>query len=83
MPILIAWTALAYVLARHYLSVTAGGAAEGLRLGIVFAAAAFLFDLVVVAGIVGEGRRHFAQPILWLGYAFLISVPWVAGYAVA
>lgn len=79
LPILVIWTVLAGVLARRYLAIVGGGAAEGLRLGIVFAVAAFVFDLVVVAGIVGEGRRHFAQPVLWLAYALLVAIPWLAG----
>ena len=80
-PILLAWVALAYVLSRHYLALTGGGGMEGTCLGLVFAGAAFLFDLVVVAGIVGEGRRHFEQPVLWVGYALLVIVPWLVGRA--
>ncbi|HEX7053644.1 MAG TPA: hypothetical protein VF211_06870 [Burkholderiales bacterium] len=79
LPILAAWTALAYVLAKRYLARVGGGAAEGLRLGLLFAAAALVFDAVVVAGIVGEGVRHFAQPVLWLAYALLVAIPWAAG----
>jgi hypothetical protein len=78
-PILVAWTALAYLLAHRYIALTGGGATEGLSLGLVFAGAAFMFDLVVVAGIVGEGRRHFEQPVLWLGYALLVAGPWLVG----
>lgn len=78
-PILMAWTALAYVLARRYIALSGGGGTEGLSLGLVFAGAAFLFDLVVVAGIVGEGRRHFEQPVLWIAYALLVVVPWLVG----
>jgi hypothetical protein len=33
---------------------------------LVFLAAAVLFDVVIVAAIVGEGLRHFAQLILWI-----------------
>ena len=47
----------------------------------VFAAAAFGFDLVVVAWIVAEGWRHFAQPVLWLAYTVLIIIPWLVGKA--
>ena len=65
-PILAAWSVLAYVLARRYFTRTGAAASEGLRLGAVFVAAAFAFDLVIVAGIVGEGWRHFGQPVLWL-----------------
>ena len=54
---------------------------DGLFLGLVFAASAFLVDLIVVAGIVGEGRRHFRQPVLWVAYALLLVIPWLVGHA--
>jgi len=44
-----------------------------------FVAAAFVFDLVIVAGIVGEGWRHFGQPVLWLAYVLLAGIPWFVG----
>ena len=81
LPILVAWSVLAYVLARRYFALTGAAAADGLRLGAVFAAAALVFDLVVVAGIVGEGWRHFEQPVLWLAYALLATIPWLVGRA--
>ena len=79
LPILVAWSALAYVLARRYFARSGAAASEGLRLGVVFAGAALAFDLVVVAGIVGEGWRHFEQPVLWLAYALLVTIPWLVG----
>jgi len=41
---------------------------------------AFVFDLVIVAGIVGEGWRHFAQAVLWLAYVLLATIPWFVGH---
>jgi hypothetical protein len=79
LPILLAWSTLAYVLARRYFTHTDAAATEGLRLGALFAAAALAFDLVVVAGIVGEGWRHFEQPVLWLAYVLLVAIPWLVG----
>ena len=81
LPILVAWTVLALLLAKRYFKLTGAAAADGLRLGAVFAVAALLFDLVVVAGIVGEGWRHFEQPVLWLAYALLLVIPWLVGRA--
>lgn len=79
LPVLTMWVVLGRMFARRYLSATGGGAAEGLRLGVVFASGAFLFDAIVVAGLVGQGWRHFAQPILWVAYALLVLIPWLAG----
>lgn len=82
LPVFTLWVVLSYVLARSYLEFTGGGAAEGLRLGILFAVAAILFDAIVIAGIVGQGWRHFAQPILWLCYALLVLIPWLVGRSI-
>jgi hypothetical protein len=81
LPILLVWSALAYLLARRYFRLTGAAATEGVRLGAVFAAATLLFDLVVVAGIVGEGWQHFRQPVLWLAYVLLVAIPWLVGRA--
>ena len=78
-PVFSLWIVLSYVLSRHYLELTGGGAREGLPLGILFAVAAFLFDAIIVAGILHQGRRHFAQPILWIAYALLVLIPWLVG----
>lgn len=80
-PVFTLWTVSSYALARRYLTLSGGGADEGLRLGAVFAAAALLFDLVIVAGLVGQGWRHFAQPILWIAYVLLVGIPWLVGRA--
>jgi hypothetical protein len=81
LPVFLLWTVSSYVLARRYLTLSGGGGAEGLRLGLVFAAAAFLFDAVVVAGFVGQGWRHFEQPILWIAYGLLAGIPFLVGRA--
>ena len=81
LPILVAWCALAGVLAWRYFRLTGAAATDGLRLGAVFASSALLFDLVVIAGIVGEGWRHFEQPVLWLAYALLLAIPALVGRA--
>jgi hypothetical protein len=79
LPILGAWTVLSVMLARHYLTGAPNPSAEGITLGLVFVAAAAVFDAVVVAGIVGEGLRHFAQLVVWVGYAVLVLAPWWVG----
>lgn len=81
LPIIVAWSALAYLLAKRYFMLTGAAATDGLWLGAVFMVAAILFDVVVVAGIVGEGWRHFEQPVLWLAYILLIVIPWLVGRA--
>jgi hypothetical protein len=34
---------------------------------------------VIVAGIVGQGLRHFAQLVLWIAYAMLVLILWLIG----
>jgi len=83
LPVFALWVGLSCVLARRYLELSGRGAGEGLRLGILFGVAAFLFDVVVVAWLVGQGRRHFAQPLLWITYALLLLIPWLVGRSMA
>lgn len=79
LPILFAWAAMAVVFARRYLSSAPDPVGEGIALGLVFLGAAVAFDVVIIAGIVGQGLRHFAQLILWIGYAVLVLIPWWVG----
>lgn len=83
LPILFAWAVMAVVLARRYLTAAPDPASEGLTLGLVFLGAAAAFDIVVVAGIVGEGLRHFTQLVLWIGYALLLMIPWWVGISIS
>jgi hypothetical protein len=75
-PVFMLWVSLSYIFARRYLQTWGGGPAEGLRLGAMFALAGLLFDAVVVAGIIGQGVKHFKQPILWIAYALVLLIPW-------
>lgn len=70
---------MAFVFARRYLSTALDPASEGITLGLLFLGAAVAFDVVIVAGIVGQGRGHFAQLVLWIGYAVLVLIPWWVG----
>jgi hypothetical protein len=79
LPILFAWAMMAFLFARRYLAAAPDPASEGFTLGLVFLGAAVLFDAVIVAGIVGQGLRHFTQLVLWIGYAVLLLIPWWVG----
>ncbi|MEX2543102.1 MAG: hypothetical protein WD314_14945 [Trueperaceae bacterium] len=79
LPVFVFWVGLGYLFAVRYLHLEGGGAGQGLRLGLLFASAAFLFDVVVVAGFVGQGLKHFSQPILWIAYSLLILLPLLVG----
>lgn len=76
-PVFTLWLVLTCILSRRYVRATGAGVAEGLRLGFLFAGAAFIFDAVVVAGVVGQGVKHFKQPILWLAYTLMVLIPWL------
>lgn len=82
-PVAIAWIAMAAVLARYYLAGAGDPAAEGLKLGLIFAATGLFLDGIVVAILVGRGWAHFEQGILWLTYALLILIPWMVGRSLA
>ncbi len=79
LPIFVLWIVLSYVLAKDYLYRVNGGATEGLRLGAMFAISAILYDLIVIAWIIGVGWMHFEQLILWVTYGLLLFIPWFVG----
>ena len=80
LPILFAWAGMAFVFARRDLATAADPVNEGITLGLVFLGGAVVFDVVVVAGFVGQGLQHFAQIVLWIGYAVLLFIPWWVGH---
>jgi hypothetical protein len=79
LPTLLVWSIMAFLLARHYLRTARHKPIEGLKLGLTFAVISFVLDLVVIAGLVGVGSRHFAQLVVWIGYLALIIIPWWVG----
>lgn len=76
LPVFTLWVGTCFLLSRRYLQLFGGGPTEGLRLGAVFALAGLVFDAVFVAGLIGQGLRHFKQPVLWVAYALLLLIPW-------
>jgi hypothetical protein len=83
LPIFVTWVVLSYAFARKYLRLAGGGAAEGLRLGALFAISAVLYDLIVIAWIIGVGWQHFEQLLLWVTYGLLMLIPWQVGRGMA
>ena len=82
-PIVVLWVPLAWLLVRRSISRSSDPAGEGLRTGLLLVAVNMLLDLVFVAGVMHAGPRFYAYAGLWLAYAALIVVPWVAGLQVA
>jgi hypothetical protein len=78
-PILLAWLPASYVLARSYLRFADVPAAEGRRLGLVFAVVNIALDLVVLVVFFNTGFQYFASLTVLAGYALLLLVPWAVG----
>jgi hypothetical protein len=78
-PILLIWIPLTYLLARIYLSTITDRAAEGIRLGIVFAGTNFVLDLIVLVLLLKAGAGYFASLTVWLAYFILIIIPSLTG----
>ncbi|HEX8097737.1 MAG TPA: hypothetical protein VF507_06855, partial [Pyrinomonadaceae bacterium] len=78
-PILIVWGALTYVLAKNYLSAAVDKTAEGLRLGVVFAAVNVSLDLLILVLALRAGFGYFISLTVWLGYVMLLVIPWAVG----
>jgi hypothetical protein len=78
-PILITWPILSYFLAKSYLKLTPDKAAEGLKLGVVFAGANALLDLLVLVILLKAGFGYFASLTIWIAYTMLVIIPWITG----
>ncbi|HEY6046240.1 MAG TPA: hypothetical protein VIU65_06520 [Pyrinomonadaceae bacterium] len=79
-PILLIWLVVTYFLARNYLSGTPSNRdAEGLKLGLVFAALNFALDLLVLVFLLKTGIGYFASATVWLAYLLLLLIPWLTG----
>jgi len=82
-PLLILWLLITYLLARSYLKTTTDKAAEGLRLGVMFALVNFVLDLLVLVILFKTGFGYFASLTVWLAYLILLTVPWFTGRSLA
>jgi hypothetical protein len=82
-PLLLLWLVITYLLARSYLKRTTDTAAEGLRLGVLFAGVNFILDLLVLVLLFKNGFGYFASLTVWLAYLILLTVPWFTGRSLA
>ena len=82
-PLLLLWLLIAFLLARSYLTATTDKAAEGLRLGVLFAVVNFALDLLVLVLLFKNGLAYFASLTVWLAYFILLTVPWFTGRSLA
>jgi hypothetical protein len=82
-PLLVIWPLVAYVLARNYLRTATNQAAEGLKLGFIFAVVNLLLDLFVLVLLFKNGLAYFISLTVWLAYFILLTVPWLVGRSLA
>jgi len=78
-PILLVWIPVTYLFARVCLWRSPYPTAEGLRVGLVFAALNFIFDLLMLVLLLKAGVGYFASLTVWLGYFILLIIPWLTG----
>jgi hypothetical protein len=78
-PLLLGWMPITYLFARICLWASANPAAEGLRIGIVFAGINLVLDLLMLVLLLKAGFRYFASLTVWLGYLILLIIPWLTG----
>ena len=78
-PIILLWTVLTLLLARHYLKEATDRAGEGLKLGVTFAVVNFLLDLIVLVFLLQAGFKYFVSASVWFAYVTLLLIPWVVG----
>ncbi len=78
-PILLVWIPVTYLFARICLYRNASPAAEGFKVGMIFAATNFVLDLLMLVWLLKAGYRYFASLTVWLGYFILLIIPWLTG----
>jgi hypothetical protein len=78
-PILLVWIPVTYLFTRVCLWRTTNPNAQGLRIGIVFAAINLVLDLLLLVLLLKAGFRYFASLTVWLGYLILLIIPWLTG----
>ena len=78
-PILAIWLVLTYVLARSFLKGAADPVKDGLKLGVTFAVANIILDLVVLLILLKAGVGYFVSLSVWTAYAMILIIPSPAG----
>ncbi|HXT63645.1 MAG TPA: hypothetical protein VN696_11475 [Pyrinomonadaceae bacterium] len=78
-PILLIWIPVTYLFARICLYRNSNPAADGFKVGIVFAVTNFILDLLMLALLLKAGYGYFASLTVWLGYFILLIIPWLTG----
>ena len=78
-PILLVWIPVTYLFGRVCLYRNSHPAAEGFKVGIVFAVTNFVLDLLILVLLLKAGYGYFASLTVWLGYFILLIIPWLTG----
>ena|SRR6266850_3300698 len=78
-PILLLWLVVTYFLAKSYLKASNDKAADGLKLGVVFAIVNVILDLLVLVFLLKTGFGYFVSLSVWIGYFLLLTIPWMVG----
>ena len=78
-PILLVWIPVTYLFARVCLWRIQNPTAAGFKVGLVFAAINFIFDLLMLVLLLKAGVGYFASLTVWLGYFILLIIPWLTG----
>jgi hypothetical protein len=78
-PLLVLFPLLAYSFTRLCMGKAEPKGAVGLQVGILFAASNFLLDLLILVLAFKAGFGFFGYASIWVAYALLVIVPWLAG----
>ena len=78
-PILLIWLVVTYVIAKRYLKTADDKAAQGLKLGVMFALVNIVLDLIVLVLLLKNGFGYFLSLTVWCGYSILLAIPCLVG----
>ncbi|MCJ7759762.1 hypothetical protein MUP59_01275 [Candidatus Bathyarchaeota archaeon] len=77
-PLMVLYVILSYFMAKSYLDLAGNRPTEGLKIGVTTFLLNILLDILIYV-VLFRSSDYFAYISIWLTYAILIGIPWIAG----
>jgi hypothetical protein len=77
-PLIVLYLILSYFMAKSYLDLAGDRPTEGLKFGVTAFLLNILLDILIYV-VLFRSSDYFAYVSIWLTYAILIGIPWIAG----
>ena len=77
-PLIVLYVILSYLMTKSYLDLAGDRPTEGLKFGVTIFLLNILLDVLIYV-VLFRSSDYFAYISIWLAYAILIGIPWIAG----